>query len=75
VSIKEQRAVGALLVDRSYSWSFFDGASQGPRKTCSLGFDLFLSNSHFFIAKANLEKETNNVGKFETLLFLMKSGT
>jgi ribonuclease HI len=73
VSIKEWRVVGALSVDRSYAWSFFTWACQGPGKTCSLGFVLFLSDSHFFTAKANLGKGTNNVGEFKALLFLMKS--
>ena len=54
VSIKEQRVVGALSVDRSHAWSFFYGACQERGHTCSLGFVLFLSYSHFFTAKANL---------------------
>jgi len=73
VSIKEHRVVGTLLVDRSYDWIFFDGAYQGPRKTCNLGFILFLSNSQYFTMKDNLGKGTNNVGESKALLFLMKS--
>lgn len=56
VRIKEQRVVGALSMDRSYAWSFFDGACQGLGQTCNLGFVSFLLESHFFTAKANLGK-------------------
>lgn len=50
--------MGPLSMDRSYAWSFFDGAYQGLGQTCNFGIVLFLSDSHFFTAKVNLGKGT-----------------
>jgi len=64
--------VGKLKVDR-YSPGVRDGACQGLRRTCRLGYVLNLSNNHYFKAKANLGQGTNNLGEFKALLFLMNS--
>jgi ribonuclease HI len=64
--------IGEVIMNKDYAWSFFDGACQGPKHFCSLGFVLFTSEDHYFTGKENLGIGTNNQGEFKALLFLLK---
>jgi ribonuclease HI len=65
--------VGDLVIDNSIPWRFFDRACQGPSQICSLGLVLFLSNSHYILAKVNLGSRINNVEEFKVFLYFLKA--
>jgi ribonuclease HI len=70
---KFPQQIGELLIDKSYSWGFFDGACQGLDKPCGLGGLLFLSDEHFYTFKENDGRGSNKPRQsFQTLILLFK---
>lgn len=60
-------------MDKDWPWSFFNGASQETSQLCDSGFVIFLSKTHYFMGKANIERGSNNYSKLMALLLLIKS--
>jgi hypothetical protein len=73
--IKTSRVISPLCIDISKPWGFFDGACQGPKKNCGLGFSLHLTPAHFFLGKSNIGSNSNNLVVFSALLLLLKLAT
>jgi ribonuclease HI len=64
--------VSDVVINHLVAWGFFDGACQGPDRSCGVGFILHLSELHFISGKANLGQGTNNLGEFKALFNLLK---
>jgi hypothetical protein len=69
---KVTRGLGEFQVDKSVPWGHFDGACQGQNRVVGLGFTFFLSESHYFLFKANLGSGTNNIGELMALFYMLK---
>lgn len=64
--------MGEFQVDKSVPWGHFDGACQGQNRVIGLGFTFFLYESRYFLFKANLGSETNNIGELIALFYMLK---
>jgi hypothetical protein len=58
------------LIDSSFPWAFFDGASQNI--LCGGGVVLYLSDLHFYKIKMGLGQGTNNYVEVMDFLLLLK---
>jgi len=61
--LKAKMVLRNITINRDYPWGFFYGACQWPDHIRSLGFVLYLSESHFCIGMANLWQGSNNQGE------------
>jgi len=70
--LKAQRVLRNITINRDYPWGFYYRTFQWPDHIHSLGFVLYLLESHFCIGMANLWQGSNNQGEFKALFFLLK---
>ena len=69
---KVPRILGDFQVDKTTPWGLFDGPFQGQAMTIGILFSLHISESHYFLFKANMGRGTNNVGEFMALFYQLK---
>jgi len=66
------RLLGKLSIDKSFSWGFFDGAFQGPKKICGPGGVLYILDDHVISIKENICRGSNNLAELEEVKTLLK---
>jgi hypothetical protein len=69
---KITKGFSEFQVDKCVPWEHFYGACQGQNRIVGLGFNLFLSKSHYFIFKENLGSGTKNIGELMALFYMFK---
>jgi ribonuclease HI len=70
--VGKSRILEAVDINMNMAWGFFEGACQGQRRICGLGFILFFLDSHFVTGKANMASGTKNQGELKALFALLK---
>jgi len=51
VQHSKERQLGTLIIDNASSWGLFDGASQGNRKECGVGFIAHNYDDHYYAGR------------------------
>jgi hypothetical protein len=74
IEIKEMppRQLGALFIDKSFAWRFFDGAKRGPPNFCNLGGLHFIFERHILKFEMGLGHDSNNLVELMVLRSLLK---
>ena len=65
------RNVREELIEKTFPWGFFDGASQDRQLNCGGGGVLYKSESHYFHFSVGLGRGTNNYAELMTLRLLL----
>jgi len=69
--VKSKRTVGALDLDKTIPWAFFDGAAQGNPQTCGGGGLIFWSDHSFLVSRAGLGAGSNNYAELMALKLIL----
>ena len=59
------------VIDKTYPWGYFDGASQGDPTMCGVGVVLFLEEGHHFQDRWGIGEGTNKKVELLALYMLM----
>jgi ribonuclease HI len=65
--VKTPRQIIEEVIDRSGSWLYFDGATQGNLLVCGAGGIIYISESHTVKLRVGLGHGTNNFAEIMVL--------